>query len=505
MRGLRLGLVAAVATVAAGGIADRAPVARADTAEPAKLAVIFFENKDYDSANGQPDTEYVVGSPNAPYINGFLLNPADAQGAWVPEPNDAAGNTACNFVKGESQGTGTTACASGFFQSRRTTVGGTTSFRKGGSASEYTWDVVGTDANISDAHFPCGRFVENDVDLLHCDVGFAPTSPNHGIQGYSPDAVCTNDPVTHECTGADTYNVFDYADAHGIGYTVYAEDYVGDATTCSTASFSDDHKGSDFYARKHNPFLLTWDVSPDALPYNLAHGDASDVTPDRPTDAACLAHVRDFPGNTPNADTSPITNFPGSERFHELTLISPSMCHSGHNSNSAGTNKAGYPLCGAPSRGCGPNESCGGIQGFDRWLELNLPGIRQDVGQDGTVLVISDENQTNDDAGTTAPTFAMALPGTDATGTPGVLSACQSSSPCYDASSIYDQGSVAKALIEFAGGGCANFDNRVTYNAFTTASTTCSAATALPVAVQSQGIRPGDGTSTRQTTVASRR
>ena len=159
------------------------------------------------------------------------------------------------------------------------------------------------------------------------------------------------------------------------------------------------------------------------------------------------------------------TNFSGNESFGDLTVIEPSMCHMAHNSGTK----------------CGSADN-GGVQGFDNWLEANLPGIREDVGQDGVVLIVSDENQTNDNLGTTAPTFAAVIPGTTG-GTPGILEACQQSSACYDASAVYDQSSVARAVIQFEGGTCSDFDNTVTYNAYTTAAGNCSAATALPIAI----------------------
>ena len=141
-----------------------------------------------------------------------------------------------------------------------------------------------------------------------------------------------------------------------------------------------------FYARKHSPLLLTWSQSPDALVVNDGPGGAEDLSPpSAPTDAACMAHVHDFPNNTPNATTAIVQNFSGNEQFGRVTFVVPGMCHTGHDSNSNCLGTA--------------TDSRGGMQGIDRWLELNLDGLRRDVGQNGVVIVTFDENHTSDGAG----------------------------------------------------------------------------------------------------------
>ena len=154
-----------------------------------------------------------------------------------------------------------------------------------------------------------------------------------------------------------------------------------------------------FYARKHSPLLLTWSQSPDALVVNDGPGGADDLSPPAaPTDAACLAHVRDFPNNTPNATTAVVRNFSGQRavRPHHVRRAR----HVPHRPRLRTATASGRP----PTRR-------GGMQGIDRWLELNLDGLRRDVGRNGVVIVTFDENHTSDGAGVVAPIFTAIVPG----------------------------------------------------------------------------------------------
>jgi hypothetical protein len=111
-----------------------------------------------------------------------------------------------------------------------------------------------------------------------------------------------------------------------------------------------------FYARKHSPLLLTWSQSPDALCERRPPAARQTQPGDPASAAACEAHVRELPGNTPNSTTAVQRNFTGGETFGRVNFIVPSMCHSGHNSDRA---------CGG-----GPGDPRGGTAGMDRWLEL---------------------------------------------------------------------------------------------------------------------------------------
>ena len=92
-----------------------------------------------------------------------------------------------------------------------------------------------------------------------------------------------------------------------VSFDVYQEDYPGDATSCSTRQFSDLPTGSQdqsmFYARKHSPLLLTWSQSPDALVVNDGPGGADDLSPPAaPTDAACMRARPQLPEQHPERD-----------------------------------------------------------------------------------------------------------------------------------------------------------------------------------------------------------
>jgi len=436
---LRAALLAAVGTVALLG---PAAVAGGTSVAPQRVAIVVFENKDYDASLDATGTGYVVGDDAAPYINTVVIPESLS---LVPTPGG------CDHPAGEPAGTGVTECTSGMFQSYRNRRG----FRTGASAPEYAWMVQATDANVRDRSFP---------DSLN------PGKPEGGIVGYAPG---------HNDTSGPVYDLFGYMEAMSVGFDVYQEDYPGDATTCSTRQFSDLPTGSQdqsmFYARKHSPLLLTWSQSPDALVVNDGPGGADDLSPpSAPTDAACMEHVRNFPNNTPNATTEVMQNFSGNEQFGRITFVVPDMCHTGHDSNSNCLGTA--------------TDSRGGIQGIDRWLELNLDGLRRDVGQNGVVIITFDENHTSDGAGVISPVFTAIVPGLGAGDEAGVLDAPGCSpmpaTGCVDRDHLYDHSSTARALIEAAGGSCRVFDDVSLYRGqTTTARQNCTAATPLPLAV----------------------
>ena len=437
--GLRAALLLALGTVVLLG---PAATAGGTSIAPQRVAIVVFENKDYDSSLDSRGSGYIVGNAAAPYINSVVIPESLS---LVPAPNG------CDHPAGDPAGTATRACSSGMFQSYRNMRG----FRTGASAPEYAWMVQGTDANVRDRNFP---------DALNNGEA------EGGIVGYVPG---------HNDTSGPVYDLFGYMEANSVGFDVYQENYLGDATRCSTRQFSDLPTGSQdqsmFYARKHSPLLLTWSQSPDALVVNDGPGGAEDLTPPAaPSDAACRAHVRDFPNNVPNATTQIVRNFSGNESFGRVTFVVPGMCHTGHDSN---------PNCLGTA-----TDPRGGTQGIDRWLELNLDGLRHDVGQNGVVIVTFDEDHTSDSSGIVAPVFTAIVPGLNAQGTPGTLAApgCDPmpSSGCADASTVYDHSSTARSLLEIAGGTCAVFDNPSIYQGqTTTARENCSAATPLPLAV----------------------
>jgi hypothetical protein len=407
---------------------------------PAKVAVVIFENKDYDNSLDPTDRRYVVGNPAAPYINGTVISESLS---LVPTPS------ACDHPAGDAPGVATTPCTSGMFQSYRNEMG----FRVKASAPEYAWMVTGTDSNVRDRSFP---------SVLN------PNHPEGGIVGYTPG---------HNDTSGPVYDLFGFMEAGGVPFEDFQEDYPGGAGDCSTVQFSDQTAPGlpSFYARKHSPLLLTWSQSPDALVVNDGPGGAPDFSPGTPPGPdACLAHVRNFPGNVPNSTTAVKRNFTGSESFGRINFVVPSMCHTGHNSDR---------VCGGT-----PGDARGGMEGVDRWLQLNLDGLRQDVGRNGVVVITFDEDHTSDGAGVAAPIFTVIVPGVSAAGTPGTLAApgCDPmpATGCTDTATVYDHSSTARSLIEVAGGTCAVFDNASIYQGqTTTARQNCTAATPLPLTV----------------------
>jgi hypothetical protein len=441
-RGVRAAVLVALASVGLPASAAATPAAAGLTITPQRIAIVVFENKDYDNSLDPTDRRFAVGNPAAPFLNGTVIPESLS---LVPTPSG------CDHPAGDAAGVAVTACRSGMFQSYRNELG----FRIRASAPEYAWMVMGTDANVRDGSFPSGL---NSGE------------PEGGIVGYTPG---------HNDTSGPVYDLFGYMEANSVGFQVYQEDYPGGATDCSTVRFSDivDKSAGPpmFYARKHSPLLLTWSQSPDALVVNDGPGGAEDLSPaTQPSPAACEARVHDFPGNVPNATTQVQRNFTGDERFGRITFVVPSMCHSGHNSN----------------RVClgSDTDGRGGMEGIDRWLEVNLEGLRRDVGQNGVVILTFDEDHTADGAGVVAPLYTGIVPGLGPAGTPGVLAApgCDPmpATGCMDTTHIYDHSSTARSLIEAAGGSCAVFDNTSIYQGqTTTARQNCSAATPLPLAV----------------------
>ena len=412
------------------GIALTAPggAVRAATAapvQPVRVAVIVMENRAY--------TEIVGDSGHAPYINGTVL----------PEALSAApGNPSCDHPAGDRQGTGTLACRSGMFQSFRNNRG----FRAKGSAGDYAWMAMGTDANIKDTVFP---------DCVPGTPSCSPvTDANGGVVGYTPGGDPSDPP----------YNIFRVIEGGPATFRVYAEDYPGSATRCSTAAWSDATDPHLFYARKHNPLLMVWDQTPDA---HVVPGTTPATAPDG---TACTNHLVDFPGNTPNATVRQTVNFAGSETFGTVTFIIPSLCHDMHNSNSACTNGTGVP------------DDVGATRGGDTWLANNLDGIRRDVGRHGVVIVAWDESGAVDNAGVAPPMPLFVVPGLDAAGAAGVLAACPRGG-CTDTSAIYDDSSVLRSLLQVAGSGCGTLDDSVSYQGqgTNTARSYCAAATPLPL------------------------
>jgi hypothetical protein len=414
-----------IALVAPGG------AARAATAAPTlpqRVAVIVFENRAY--------TDIVGDTGHAPYINGTILS----EGLSA-----APANTRCDYPAGDPKGAGSIACTSGMFQSFRNNRG----FRAGGSAGDYAWMAMGTDANVKDTDFP------------NCVPGAAgcapPSDPNGGVVGYTPGGD-TSDPP---------YNVFKVAETGPATFQVYAEDYPGSASACATDQWSDGaadpHR---FYARKHNPLLMVWDQSPDA---NVVPG----ITPSAaPGDTQCTTHMLDFPHNTPNTSVAQAVNFTGSEAFGTLTFIIPSLCHDMHNSNNACTGDTGVPA------------DVGAVRGGDTWLRNNLDGIRRDVGAGGVVIVAWDESGGADGTGVVLPAPLFILPGVNASGAPGVLAACPAGG-CTDTSAIYDDSSIIRSLLQVEGSGCGTLDDSVSYQGqgTNTARSYCAAATPLPLAL----------------------
>lgn len=439
----RFALLAAMLAVIAGfagGFHEWTPPAHATvtTQQPDKVAVIIAENQDW---NG------VIGAANAPYINGLI---GATKGGLSIDPSPSN----CNYPTADGAGTtGTVACTAGMFQSFRK---GTTAKLTSGSAPEYAWLSMGSDANIRDGTFPCGVWPDPNTT---CTAGtFTATNPEKGIAGYEPGHF--------DITPPTNYDVFDLTSADS-----YAEDYLGSSSACDISKWSD--TSHNFYARKHNTLLLSWNQSPDGFPaYTKSSVQYSPSS--SPSDAYCKAHMLDFPNNTPNATTEVATNFAGTETFGKITMIQPSMCHMGHN---------GVTACRGGTTGCVTLSACGGVPGFDRWLSMNLPGIQKDVGQNGVVIITYDEDQNADGNGFAPPVPTIVVPGTNSSGTAGTLHAGNGS---YTAGT-FDQSSTLRALLEAAGSSCSALDNNATYNnaaaGTLTAQGYCNAATALPITV----------------------
>lgn len=426
MRRTILGCMAiGIALVAPGGAAHAASAA---PVAPQRVAVIILENRAY--------TEIVGDTGHAPYINGTIL----------PEALSAApANPACDYPATDPRGTGTLACTSGMFQSFRNNRG----FRAKGSAGDYAWIAMGTDANVKDTVFP------------DCVPGAAacspPSDPNGGVVGYTPGGDPSDPP----------YNIFRAIEGGPATFRVYAEDYPGSASVCDTTRWSDGSAGTHlFYARKHNPLLVVWDQTPDA------HVVPGTTPASAPTDTACTNHLVDFPGNTPNATVRQAVNFTGSESIGTVTFIIPSLCHDMHNSNSACTNGTGVP------------DDVGATRGGDTWLANNLDGIRRDVGPSGVVIVAWDESGAVDNAGVAPPMPLFIVPGTSAAGAPGILAACPQGG-CTDTSHIFDDSSVLRSLLQVVGSTCSTLDDSVSYQGqgTDTARSYCARATPLPLAL----------------------
>jgi hypothetical protein len=423
-----------------GGFHEWTPPAHATvtTQQPDKVAVIIAENQDW---NG------VIGAANAPYLNGLI---GATKGGLSIDPSPSN----CNYPTADGAGTtGTVACTAGMFQSFRK---GTTAKLTSGSAPEYAWLSMGSDANIRDGTFPCGVWADPNTT---CTAGtFTATNPEKGIAGYEPGHF--------DITPPTSYDVFDITNADS-----YAEDYLGSSSACDISKWSD--TSHNFYARKHNTLLLSWNQSPDGFPaYTKSSVQYSPSS--SPTDAYCKAHMLDFPNNTPNATTEVAANFAGTETFGKVTMIQPSMCHMGHN---------GITACRGGTTGCVTLGACGGVPAFDRWLSMNLPAIQKDVGQNGVVVITYDEDANADGNGFAPPVPTIIVPGTNSSGVAGTLHAGSGS---YTAGT-FDQSSTLRALLEAAGSSCSALDNNAVYNNAAAGTLTargyCNAATPLPLTV----------------------
>jgi acid phosphatase len=147
-------------------------------------------------------------------------------------------------------------------------------------------------------------------------------------------------------------SLFDQLDKRGIGWTVFAEGYPGDAGTCFTGVSSD--AASNDYARKHVPPLLFTSTS---------------------SGTACTDHVRNFPNDTPADGSPPVNNF-AHVRLPTVTFVIPNLCHDMHNASAQ---------CGAGG---------GGQLAGDRWLQLNWGSLLTDAGPEGAVILTWDEGET---------------------------------------------------------------------------------------------------------------
>jgi len=166
-------LLAAVALPASAGAA---PPSTGAAISPTRIAIVVFENKDYDNSLDLTDSRYVVGNPAAPYINGTIIPESLS---LVPTPGG------CDHPAGDTAGAAVKPCRSGMFQSYRNELG----FRIRASAPEYAWIAMGTDANVRDGDFPS-----------QLNAG----APEGGIVGYTPG---------HNDTSGPIYDLFGYMEA----------------------------------------------------------------------------------------------------------------------------------------------------------------------------------------------------------------------------------------------------------------------------------------------------
>src|SRR5512144_1147418 len=118
-----LGVAACAALPASAGAAS---AAAGPAIAPGKIAIVVLENKDYDGTFGLTGSRFVVGNPEAPYLNGTIIPESLS---LVPTP------AGCDHPAGDVAGVALKACRSGMFQSYRNELG----FRIRASAPEYAW------------------------------------------------------------------------------------------------------------------------------------------------------------------------------------------------------------------------------------------------------------------------------------------------------------------------------------------------------------------------------
>lgn len=157
------------------------PVVGGAAVAPQRIAIVVFENKDYDNSLDPTDRRFVVSNPAAPYINQTVIPESLS---LVPTP------FGCDHPAGDAAGVAVKACRSGMFQSYRNDLG----FRVRASAPEYSWMVTGTDSNVRDRSFPSR---------------LNPQQPEGGIVGYTPG---------HNDTAGPVYDLFGYMEATGVPF-----------------------------------------------------------------------------------------------------------------------------------------------------------------------------------------------------------------------------------------------------------------------------------------------
>src|ERR1044072_8966119 len=179
-------LVLLVMAMAVAGASGHAPTrAMATSQAPTKIAVIIAENQDYLD---------VIGDSDFTYLNGLI---GATQGGLSIDPT----NGSCDYPAGDPQGAGTSACSDGMFQSFRS---GSTGYLTSGSAPEYAWLSMGSDANIRDGTFPCGLAADDNT----CSGTFTTANPEKGIAGYEPGHFDVTPPTSYDVfdvTKADAY------------------------------------------------------------------------------------------------------------------------------------------------------------------------------------------------------------------------------------------------------------------------------------------------------------